>query len=71
MEEGQQDLQDAVQMLSRESKKTGLIINKDKTKTMIFGQEDIDKEVELDGSNLENVEEFTYLGSLITTSGDC
>ena len=71
IEEQQQELQDAIQTLSRESNKTGLVINKDKTKTLIFGQEDIDEEIELDGSNLENVKEFTYLGSLISSSGDC
>ncbi len=34
--------------------------------TMVFGQEDIEEELEIRGRSIENVMEFMYLGSLLT-----
>ena len=53
-------------MLSNEGRKTGLVINKEKTKTMVFGSPLIEKKLKVDGQDVENVTEFVYLGSLMT-----
>ena len=37
LEESPQELQRALQLLSNEGRKTGLVINREKTKTMVFG----------------------------------
>ena len=42
-----------------------------KTKTMVFGSTKIESHIELEGQDVENVEEFVYLGSLISWDNDC
>ena len=42
-----------------------------KTKTTVFGNQTIDQHIELDGVAVENVEEFEYLGSVVTWDNDC
>ena len=44
----------------------GLMMNTDKTKTMVFGDKQISSKISIDGIELENVEKFTYLGSNMT-----
>ena len=66
LEESPQELQRALQLLSNEGRKTGLVINKEKTKTMVFGSPVIKKKLKVDGQDVENVTEFVYLGSLIS-----
>ena len=39
--------------------------------TMVFGQENIEKELEVGGRSINNVTEFVYLGSLLTWENDC
>ena len=58
-------------MLSKEGRKTGLVINEEKTKTMVFGSPVIKKKLKVDGQDVENVTEFVYLGSLMTYDGSC
>ena len=41
-------------------------MNFEKTKTMVFGEKDWPRKMEIDGYQLENVEKFTYLGCLNT-----
>src|SRR5207245_1907907 len=50
---------------------TGLRINIKKTKTMIFGKKDIEQQIEVLNSRIENVKEFVYLGSVLTWDNDC
>ena len=38
---------------------------------MIFGKKDIDREVIIENKKIENVIEFTYLGSVIPWDNDC
>ena len=38
---------------------------------MIFGKKDIDREVIIENKKIENVREFTYLGSVITWDNNC
>jgi len=52
-------------------KKTGLVINKEKTKTMAFGSPVIKKKFKVGGQDVENVTKFVYLGSLMTYDGSC
>lgn len=71
IEENETDLEETVQRLSKEAKRYGLIVNIDKTKTMVFGQKDIGRKIQVDGIEIENVENFTYLGSNITYDMNC
>jgi hypothetical protein len=49
----------------------GLQINVSKTKSMVFGRESIEQNLQLGQTEVENVQEFVYLGSLITWDNDC
>jgi len=61
LEESPHELQRALQLLSNEGRKTGLVINKEKTKTMVFDSPVIKKKLKVDGQDVENVTEFVYL----------
>src|SRR6218665_2605512 len=56
--------------LNYEGKRYGLNMNFEKTKTMVFGEKDWPRKMEIDGNQLENVEKFTYLGCLNTYNLD-
>jgi hypothetical protein len=71
IEETNDALQTSVEQIHKAGEETGLKINKGKTKTLVFGQQQIDKELKVDGETIENVTEFEYLGSLITWDNDC
>ena len=43
----------------------------DKTKTIVFGDRNIDNNIQVAGENIENVERFEYLGSLLTWDNNC
>src|SRR5437870_11484364 len=58
-------LQNSVKLLSDAGIEAGLRINIAKTKTMIFGKEDIDHQIEVQNSRIENVKEFVYLESVL------
>ena len=51
-----------------ESEKVGLKLNIQKTKTMASGP---NTSWQIDGSTVETVADFTFLGSKITADGDC
>jgi hypothetical protein len=70
IEESRDELQKNLRMLSTSGKAAGLSINGKKTKTMVFGQQQIGQELETEEGNVENVTEFEYLGSLITWDND-
>ena len=38
---------------------------------MVFGDRKIEQELTIDGKNIENVDKFEYLGSLITCDNSC
>jgi hypothetical protein len=50
------------------AKQTGLLINPQKTKTMRINTTQTDK-LTIRDTEVENVEQFTYLGSIISTTG--
>jgi hypothetical protein len=53
------------------AEEAGLMVSIKKTKTMVFGDKNIDQQMEINGEHIENVEEFEYLGSLITWDNNC
>ncbi|CAF1621865.1 unnamed protein product, partial [Adineta ricciae] len=64
-------LQDQILQITNAAEEGGLLINIKKTKTMVFGAKNIDKQVEVNGQHIENIEEFEYLGSLLTWDNNC
>jgi hypothetical protein len=60
-----------VELLDRAGEKANLKINIGKTKTMAFGKEEIENNIKVRGENIENVTEFVYLGSLLTSDNNC
>lgn len=64
-------LQNQMEQLSKMAKEGGLMVNIKKTKTMVFGDRNIDQQMEVNDEKIENVEEFEYLGSLLTWDNNC
>lgn len=64
-------LQEQIEQLTRTANEAGLMVNIKKTKTMVFGDKNIDQQMEINGVHIENVEEFEYLGSTITWDNNC
>jgi hypothetical protein len=64
-------LQEHIDQLTKMAEEAGLMVNIKKTKTMVFGEKNIDQQMEINGEHIENVEEFEYLGSLITWDNNC
>lgn len=71
LEGNEDDLENTVQILSNEAERYGLSINIEKTKTMVFGDKEIKRKIKVNGIEVENVENFTYLGSNMTHDLDC
>ena len=71
IEESWDALEKNITTLNQAGEKAGLRINIEKTETMVFGKEEIDKAVEIDSKRIKNVKEFVYLGSLLTWDNDC
>ena len=65
----QQDIQHQATNLEEITKQTGLLINPQKTKTMRINTTQTDK-LTIKDTEVENVEQFTYLGSIISTTGE-
>ena len=61
-------LQNHANIINNEGKRTGLIINASKTKTMPFGEADI--KLKIEDADIDCVKEFVYLGSLFTHDND-
>jgi len=49
----------------------GLVINKAKTPTVVFGNDNIDQPVEINDYTLKNVTQFKYLGSVFSPHLKC
>lgn len=54
--------------LETNAAKTGLRINKEKTKVMRLNTKNVDN-IETENKQLENITSFTYLGSIVNTLG--
>ena len=63
-----EELQSLLIKMKEESEKVGLKLNLQKTKIMASGPI---TSWEIDGETVETVSDFIFLGSIITTDGDC
>ena len=68
MEESEEELQSLLTKLKEKSEKVGLKLNIQKTKIMAT---DSITSWQIDGETVETVSDFIFLGSKITTDGDC
>ena len=64
--EDSKSLQEQLEETRAAAEQAGLIINVEKTKTMVLVDRKIEQEIQIGGKNIENVDKFEYLGSLIT-----
>jgi Reverse transcriptase (RNA-dependent DNA polymerase) len=67
----QEKLQKWTDRVNDSSRRLGLRINSEKTKTMVIGKQHKDLVVRLEGMTLEQVTKFVYLGGMITEEGGC
>ena len=68
MAESEEELKSFLMKVKEESEKAGLKLNIQKTKTIAYGSI---TSWQIDGETMETVTEFIFLGSKITTDGDC
>ena len=68
MAESEEELKSLLMKVKEESEKVGLKLNIQKTKIMASGPT---TSWEIVGETVETVSDFTFLGSKITTDGDC
>ena len=68
MAESEEELKSLLMKVKEESQKVGLKLNIQKTKIMAFGPM---TSWEIDGETVETVSDFIFLGSKITSDGDC
>ena len=66
--ESEEELKSLLMKVKEESEKVGLKLNIQKTKIMAYGPI---TSWEIDGETVETVSDFIFLGSKITTDGDC
>ena len=66
IEEDALRLEETTRTLNEEGKRYGLNMNFEKTKTMVFGEKEPTGKLLIDGRHLDNVEQFTCLGSNTT-----
>jgi len=64
-------LQENLELCKGDAEKAGLKINIGNTKTMVFRKESLANKVEIDGMQIDNVNEFVYFGSLLTWDNEC
>ena len=68
MEESEEELKSLLMKVKEESEKVGLKLNIQKTKIMASGPI---TSWQIDGETVETVADFIFLGSKITSDGDC
>ena len=67
-EESEEELKSLLMKVKQKSENVGLKLNMQKTKIMASGPI---TSKEIDGETVETVSDFIFLGSKITTDGDC
>src|SRR5688572_16098900 len=65
------NLQELTDRVNSSSKRMGLIINVEKTKTMTIGKQREEMKIKIGDTTLEQVTKFVYLGGVITEDGNC
>ena len=68
MAESEEELKNLLMKVKDDCEKAGLKLNIQKTKIMASGPITL---WEIDGETMETVTDFTFLGSQITSGGDC
>jgi len=63
-----QHIQEKTTRQGRNAERIGLKVNKKKTKVMRINTRNTNP-IQLDGENLEDIETFTYFGSIVSTTG--
>ena len=71
IDEDVSSLQRQTELTKTAAEQAVLILNINKTKTMVFGDRNIDNSTQIGGNTIENVENFEYLGSLLTWDNNC
>ena len=67
----EEKLENALKILINEGSKYGLSRNLDKTKAMFFGEKETSKKLAVEGVQLENVQNLTYLGTIMSQDLNC
>ena len=71
IQDSEDKLQKSVYMLNQTSKDYKLKISTDKTKIVVFkGKHSVRSKIEIDGSILEQVKQFDYLGCELSLDGE-
>ena len=71
IDEEVRSLQRQIELTKTAAEQAGLILNINKTKTMVFGDRNIETSIQVAGQTIENVEKFEYLNSLLTWDNNC
>ena len=71
IDEDYKSLQEQVEETRAATEQTVLIVSIGKTQTVVFEDRKIGQEIQIGGKNIENVDKFQYLGSLITWYNNC
>ena len=71
IDEDLSSLQSQIELARAAAEQAGLMLNINKTKTMVFGDRNIESKIDVAGGNIENVEKFEYLRSLLTWDNNC
>ena len=65
--ETEEELQQQIDIVVRESKNKGLYLNESKSFTMVI----LTCNITIHGTSLEQINSFIYMGSMITSDGRC
>ena len=71
IDEAYKSIQEQLEKTRAVAERAGLTVNVRKTRTMVFGDGKIRQEIRVGRKNVENVDKFEYLGSLITWGNNC
>ena len=71
IDEDYKSLQEQVEETRAATEQTVLIVSIGKTQTVVFEDRKIGQEIQIGAKNIENVDKFQYLGSLITWYNNC
>ena len=71
LEENPEDLSGTIDRIGINCRPHDIMLNLWKTETMVFGERNMEETLKVNGEEIQNVEEFTCLGSTVTYDLDC
>ena len=71
IDEDYKSLQEQLEKARAVAEQTGRTVNIGKTQTVVFEDRKIGQETQIGGKNIENVDKFQYLGTLIIWDNNC